>query len=121
MKKRIMLLVLGLCLDNVAAEGLMDRKSLIKVVESSFDVSICSKTNNTCMGVTETACLAEAQKILNDKCSDDIPGELENMKELSHYMVSASVCVIDEYNVIHNDAIVKNKNIPACQVFVRRK
>ncbi len=121
MKKQIILLVFGLCLDNVAAEGMMDRKGLIKVVESSFDVSICSKANNTCMGVTEAACLAEAQKILHDKCSSDIPGELENMNELSHHMVSATTCVIDEYNKTHNDALVKNKNIPACQEFVRRK
>lgn len=114
-----MLLAFGFCLDNVAAEGLMDRQGLIKVVGHSFDASVCSKTNNTCMGVTETACLAEAKKILNDKCSGDIPGELENIKELSSYMVSATACVIVEYNKIHNDMLVKNKNIPVCQEFSR--
>jgi hypothetical protein len=123
MKTIIKLLVFGLCLNNVAAEALMDRQGLIKVVVKSFDASVCNKPNNTCMGVTEKACLAETKKILIDKCSGDIPDELENIKELSSYMVSATTCVIVEYNKIHNEMLVKNKNIPVCQEFskVRNK
>ncbi len=121
MKQLIILLVIGFFSGNIAAEGLMDRQGLIKVVGDSFDTTLCGKTNNKCMGVTQTACLAEVKKILHEKCSSDIPGELENITEISAYMASTVVCAIDEYNKIHNDALVKNINIPDCQMFVRNK
>jgi len=121
MKQIILLLAIGFCSDSIASEGLMDRQGLINVVGNSFDAMLCDKTNNTCMGVTQTACFAEAKKILREKCSSDIPGEIENTNELIDYTVSVYTCVVREYNKIHNDAIVKNKNIADCQKFVLKK
>ncbi len=120
MKKLIMLLVLGLCSGHVFAGGIMSKQSLLETIGGAFEDSLCSKTNNTCMNTTKTACLAEAKKILSKECSADVPDELEDIDEVRAYASSTAACTTKKYVKKHNAAIKKNGKTPACQSILKK-
>ncbi len=120
MKKLIMLLVLGFCSDHVFAEGIMSKQSLLETMESTFEESLCTKTYNTCMNTTKTACFTEVKRILNKECSADIPDELEDIDEVRAYAGSTGACTTKKYLKNHKAAIKKNAKTPACQSILKK-
>lgn len=118
MKKIIFMLVLGFISSNVIAGGLLSKDQLVEIIEGTIGDTICTDNHNTCLSVKKSTCIAEAKQIIRDKCSSDVPDEIEDLDEVRSYSKSVAKCTTKKYIAKHNVALKKNKNTPACQALL---
>ncbi|MDH5445667.1 MAG: hypothetical protein OEY52_08935 [Gammaproteobacteria bacterium] len=108
--------IFALFLPLSVQAGLMDKKTLVEILQDTVDETVCIDAYTSCFNVSKTNCSKELKGYVIT-CVDDVPDDLEDMDEITSYSKSSAACAADKFKKKHNKSYKARINTPACAKF----